>query len=87
MLSKMNKTFRKDKSTLTAWSEFLLGLVLLTLMVLFFASGYTPPGICGKVLRHNQEYNIDASPLWYMDVENMSELEDGVQELRKRKIP
>ncbi|MCK4462543.1 MAG: hypothetical protein KAW46_12110 [candidate division Zixibacteria bacterium] len=38
----------------------------------------TTPGICGEVLRHNQSQDIDASPLFYTDVENMAELEEGL---------
>lgn len=66
------------------WFRFLVGLLFLTVAICFFASGYSPPGLLGEVLRHNQENDIDASPLLYMDVEHMSELEDGVRELRKR---
>lgn len=63
--------------------KFCVGLVIFTGLVLFFSSGYTPPGICGEVLRHNQEYNIDASPFFYGDVENMHEYEEGVKKLRE----
>jgi hypothetical protein len=55
-------------------------IVFLTLYYVI-ASGYTPPGIGGEVLRHNQRYNIDASPLFYTEVENMSELEIGLKKL------
>jgi hypothetical protein len=65
------------------WLKFSGGLVLLGGMILFFASGYSPPGVCGEVLRHNQAYDIDASPLIYTEVENMAVLEKGVQELRR----
>ena len=65
------------------WLKFLSGLVLLSAMILFFASGYTPPGVFGEVLRHNQANDIDASPLIYSEVENMAELEEGVQKLRR----
>ncbi len=44
----------------------------------FFASGYTSPGPAGDVLRHNQACDIDASPLFYTEVENMHELEQGL---------
>ncbi|MBN1213594.1 MAG: hypothetical protein JXA92_13565 [candidate division Zixibacteria bacterium] len=64
------------------WLKFISGLVLLGGAILFFASGYSPPGVCGEVLRHNQAYDIDASPLIYSEVENMAELEAGVQKLR-----
>jgi hypothetical protein len=60
------------------------GLVLMFLVVGFFASGYSPPGPCGDVLRHNQARDIDASPLFYSEVENMTELEKGVMLLRRQ---
>lgn len=63
-------------------ARFLAGLILLALAVWFFASGYTPPGAAGAVLRHNQANDIDASPLFYTEVEHMQALEDGVAELR-----
>jgi hypothetical protein len=62
--------------------RLVIGLTLLSLVVGFFASGVSPPGICGAVLRHNQACDIDASPLIYSEVENMAELERGVAELR-----
>ena len=67
------------------WLKFFTGLALLALMGIFFGSGYTPPGILGEVIRHNQVNNIDASPLLYSEVENMSELEDGVRCLRAKR--
>jgi len=66
------------------WLKFIFGLFILVGMIFFFASGYTPPGVCGEVLRHNQEYNIDASPIFYGDVENMSEYEDGIRLKHKK---
>lgn len=63
------------------WIRFCVGLVLLGLCVLFFASGYSPPGLLGEVLRHNQQHDIDASPLFYTEVENMHELESGLNGL------
>jgi hypothetical protein len=56
----------------------LIGLALLGFCIAFFASGYTPPGALGAVLRHNQQHDIDASPLFYTEVENMHELELGL---------
>jgi hypothetical protein len=52
------------------------------LIVVFFMSGYTPPGAAGEVVRNNQSNDIDASPYYYTDVENISELEQGVREMR-----
>jgi hypothetical protein len=61
--------------------KFIFGLLLLCAIVLFFASGFTPPGVMGEVLRHNQAADIDASPLFYSEVENMAELEVGLKAL------
>lgn len=72
----------KKSSTLERWRRFAVGLVLLGSLVVFLASGYAPPGVCGEVLRHNQEANIDASPFFYGDVANMAEIEHGLQLLR-----
>ena len=66
------------------WIRFFIGLVLLWLSVAFFASGISPPGIAGEVLRHNKAHDIDASPLFYSEVENMQELEEGLAKLRNR---
>ena len=76
----------KDKtpgSRWMPWLRFLVGLVSLFLLIGFFASGYTPPGAFGEVLRHNRENNIDASPFLYGDVENISAYEKAVKKLRK----
>jgi hypothetical protein len=47
------------------WLRFTVGIGLLAAMISFFASGYTPPGVCGEVIRHNQQADIDASPFFY----------------------
>jgi hypothetical protein len=75
----------RPKTNSRKWVKFFLGVISLLLFYSFFASGYTPPGIFGKVLRHNQTYNVDATALFYTELERMSEYEEGVQELRKIK--
>jgi len=74
-----------NKEMLKRWVRFIIGLALLALAVVFFSSGYSPPGAFGEVLRHNQELSIDASPLFYSEVENMAELEKGLIELIEKK--
>jgi len=64
--------------------RFIIGLGLLGALAAFFASGITPPGVCGEVIRHNREADIDASPFFYGDVENMLELIEGAERLRDR---
>lgn len=64
-------------------SRFAVGLCALIAFAGVFASGLTPPGPLGEVLRHNQDNDIDASPLIYSDVEHMAQLEAGVKQLRE----
>jgi hypothetical protein len=78
-------TAGKENSPLIRWIKFSIGLAILAMMIVFFSSGYTPPGILGEVLRHNKACSIDASPLFYSEVENMDELERGVRELIEEK--
>ncbi len=73
------------ENRLVRWTKFLVGISLLALAVWFFASGYSPPGSFGKVLRHNQQNKIDASPLFYSEVEHMSELEAEARRMMKGK--
>ena len=51
------------------WLGLAGGLVLLSGFAFFLARGYTPPGPLGEVLRHNQRCGIDATPLFYTEVE------------------
>ena len=69
------------RSRANGWVRFLIGLIVLGSCIAFFASGYSPPGVLGEVLRHNQQHDIDASPLFYSEVENMQELEARLAEL------
>jgi len=65
------------------WLKFVVGLLVIAGVFSFFSSNYSPPGVFGEVLRHNRANNIDASPLFYSEVEHMSELEAGVRALRE----
>jgi hypothetical protein len=76
----------KNKELLKRWFRFFVGLLILAGIFAFFSSGYAPPGILGEVLRHNQAHSIDASPLFYSEVENMAELEKDVLRMREKKI-
>ena len=61
--------------------RFFLGAGILILAAMFFMSGFTPPGILGEVIRHNQELNIDASPFFYGDIENFSEIIEAAEQM------
>jgi hypothetical protein len=76
---------RRPNELVSRWLRFFIGLTVLVLFVAFFASGYSPPGAPGEVLRHNQEHDIDASPLFYSEVENMQELEASLADLMENR--
>jgi hypothetical protein len=63
--------------------KFIIGLAALALFYGIFASGLNPPGITGEVLRHNRANNINASPLWYRDVEEINSYERDVLKMRE----
>lgn len=74
---------KQQVSGLARWGRFVVGVILLAFFAGFFMSGYTPPGIFGEVLRHNQAEGIDASPLLYSEVAHMAALERGVRLMRE----
>ena len=53
--------------------KLLLGLAALAGLAGWLSYGTPPPG----VVVNNIEQDIDATPIWYMEVENMNELEAG----------
>lgn len=62
-----------------AWLKLFAGACLILLLAAVFGSGYTPPGVFGEVIRHNRQADIDASPFFYGDVENMADLIAGAE--------
>ena len=62
---------RTHRRGLTPWVRFLAGVALLAGVVLVLMQGYTPPGPAGQVFRHNLRHGIDATPLFYTDVESL----------------
>ncbi len=64
--------------------KFMAGLSAIVIFYIILAAGTTPPGICGEVLRHNRANKIDASPLFYSEVENIRELEAAVRAMREK---
>jgi len=71
-MSKINTTKR--------WLKLFSGLLLLSGLIAVL--GWCEPPL-GETVKHNIEENIDATPIFYGDVENMGELEEGVRELRE----
>ena len=70
------------KSRFSQWCRFLVGLAGITGFLFVIGSCWSPPGAVGTVLRHNQANDIDASPLFYSEVEHMTELERGLAQMR-----
>jgi hypothetical protein len=64
--------------------RFFAGVGILVAVFALIAFGRPPRGPWGAVIRHNIEAGIDATPLFYTEVENMQDLEAGVVALRKR---
>ena len=60
---------------LVDWAKFGLGLLAILAFAQILARGLTPPGPAGEVLRHNQKLALDATPLFYTEVEDFAELE------------
>jgi len=57
--------------------RFLVGLLLLGGLIALLAMGPTP----GPVLRNNMEQDIQATALFYMDLDEMQELEQRLERL------
>jgi len=57
---------------LAAWVRFMVGALLLAGAVLALMQGYAPPGPAGEVLRNNLRHGIDATPLFYTEVESLA---------------
>lgn len=65
---------------LAAWAKFMAGALLLAGVVLALMQGYAPPGPAGEVFRNNLRHGIDATPLFYTEVESPAPDETPVSE-------
>ena len=74
-----------NRSISTASGLRRLGLGLLGLLLLFglLAAGPLPPGAAGAVIERNNRQDVQATALFYMDLESMPELEKRLELLRK----
>ena len=60
----------------------LLSGILIISGIIWFLGWCTPPkGVLRETIRHNLEEDIDATPIFYGDVENMTEIEAGLRDL------
>lgn len=60
------------RGNLAAWARFAVGGLLLACLVLLLTRGYAPPGPAGDVFRNNLQRGIDATPLFYTEVESLA---------------
>lgn len=63
------------------WLRFCLGLLVLAGLIAFLAMGPTP----GAVLRNNADQDIQATALFYMDLDEMPNLEQRLEQLLDEK--
>jgi hypothetical protein len=57
---------------LVAGAKFVAGTLLLAAAVATLMRGYTPPGPAGEVFRNNLRHDIDATPLFYTEVDSLA---------------
>ena len=68
-------------------AKLLAGVLVIAGLAVLLGSGATPPGVLGEVIRHNRANQIDATPLFYTEVENMQDLERGAtQSVEAKKV-
>ena len=65
------------------WVRFCAGLALLGGFIAVLAVGPTP----GPVLQNNAEQDIEATALFYMDLDDMQNLELRLESMREEKDP
>jgi hypothetical protein len=53
------------------WAKLIGGALLLSLVLILLMQGYAPPGPAGDVFRNNLRNRIDATPLFYTEVESL----------------
>ena len=63
---------QQHRGNLAAWGKFVAGILLLTGVILMLMQGCTPPGAAGEVFRNNLRRGIDATPLFYTEVESLT---------------
>jgi hypothetical protein len=57
------------------WLRLCIGLALLGALFGFLSAKPRPPGMAGAIIDHNLEHDIQATALFYMDLERMQEIE------------
>jgi hypothetical protein len=61
---------RTSASGATPWLRLAAGAAALLALFCFLSRGYAPPGAAGDVIRHNLRNGIDATPIFYTEIED-----------------
>ena len=64
--------YQKRPRSLAVWAKFMVAALLLGGAILTLMQGYTVPGPAGEVFRNNVRHGIDATPLFYTEVESLA---------------
>ena len=73
-----------NKSASSGWFKFCLGLILVVGLMVVIVHLPVPEGFGGEVIRNNLENDIDASPLFYTEVDNIFEMSRDVEMMRSK---
>jgi len=63
---------KRISSLLKRWVNFAFWLSLLVCFAFLLSQGFAPSGAIGDVIRHNIKNEIDATPMFYTEVEDSS---------------
>ena len=72
---------RASDALAVRWLRFLIGLVLLVLFLGFLATSPLPPGRLGDLIVRNMDHDIQATALFYSDLERMQQIEQELENL------
>ena len=78
-------TWKKERAMVRCnnrWLRFFFGLALLAGFFAFLTTTPRPPGTAGEIITRNLNQDIQATALFYADLDRMPEIED-----RLRTIP
>ena len=60
---------------LVRWLRFGAALTILAAALAFLVSGPRPPGMAGRIIERNLRHDVQATALFYMDLDRMPEIE------------
>ena len=60
------------------WVRLCIGVAILAGFFAFLAAGPRPPGMAGEIIDNNLSQDIQATALFYMDLDRMPEIEESL---------